>query len=106
MLVGEFSRKYGIFRASWTSSPSTAVFRATPTPIEIDGKRIRQRPRTLNPATASPRNRVTPTLAIWGFANGVYTPNGGRISPLASRGIGAALGERCLVYATLDYAEG
>lgn len=31
---------------------------------------------------------------VWGFANGVYTPNGGSHVPATARGIGAALAER------------
>lgn len=31
---------------------------------------------------------------IWGFANGVYTPNGGSHVPATARGIGAALADR------------
>ena len=63
--------------------------------IAVEGEALFTNVRGEVPFTYRAAAFPTDTAArVWGFANGVYTPNGGSHVPATTRGIGAALAER------------
>lgn len=93
-LVGEFSGKYGSSALLDFITEYNGIPRNSNT-IEIEGEagfvNVRGDAKFSYRIAAQPSETDS---KIWGFANGVYTPNGGSHIPATSRGIGAALGER------------
>ena len=93
-LVGEFEGKYGA--AELLSFIMSYHGKSTsPSMFDIDGEatfvNVRGETKFTYRVAAQPSDT---DARIWGFANGVYTPNGGSHVPATARGIGAALADR------------